>query len=538
MLDFSRARLAPFAHQREDTETFINLPYLLIASEMRTGKTKIVIDGTQFLFEDNTIDRVIVVAPSPVRSVWYDDWFGELKKHLWLDTPATVFEHHARPRYWLHGPKTSPKERRLEFIITNYEFIRKTARLRQLLMYCGPRTQLVGDESIYLKNWKSLQTKAFLQMRRACHRVTLINGTPIGQSPEDLFSQANILHPSILQCQFITHFRSRYAKQEPVRGKGGKALVDPRGNVIKKTVGWVHLDDLQRRLAPYTIRRLQKDCLDLPPKLEPVTLVATLTDETWRRYREMRDDALVMFERMGSSSLAAHAMTKIIRLAQITSGFIGGVEAVDLDDDERPEWMEFPEMREREERPANGLVEISREKLDVLIWFYRQRLEQQPNFHMVAWHRFYPELVRNIREMRKEFPEVTFGEMHGKQTDKAGKEARRQTQALLHPDTAPRDKPVFVGGTFGTGSFGLNFTAAHTSMNVSYDYKVVPYLQARDRVYGPGQTEPVAYFDIVAEGPKGQKTVDHLIVKARQERQEIKKLLIGRLRLGSKRCVI
>jgi hypothetical protein len=40
-------------------------------------------------------------------------------------------------------------------------------------------------------------------------------------------------------------------------------------------------------------------------------------------------------------------------------------------------------------------------------------------------------------------------------------------------------------------------------------------------VYGPGQTKPVAYFDILAVGPKGQKTIDHVILKARKESEEI-----------------
>jgi S-ribosylhomocysteine lyase LuxS involved in autoinducer biosynthesis len=31
----------------------------------------------------------------------------------------------------------------------------------------------------------------------------------------------------------------------------------------------------------------------------------------------------------------------------------------------------------------------------------------------------------------------------------------------------------------------------------------------------------VAYFDIVATGPQGQRTIDHVIVKARMERQEV-----------------
>jgi len=66
LLDFSRCRLTPFAHQREDVAAMIANPWFFITSEMRTGKTKIVIDAAQFMFIDGTIERVIVVAPAPV----------------------------------------------------------------------------------------------------------------------------------------------------------------------------------------------------------------------------------------------------------------------------------------------------------------------------------------------------------------------------------------------------------------------------------------------------------------------------------------
>lgn len=92
---------------------------------------------------------------------------------------------------------------------------------------------------------------------------------------------------------------------------------------------------------------------------------------------------------------------------------------------------------------------------------------------------------------------------------------------LLHPSTSPMDSPVFVGGTFGTGAYGLNLTGASISVNCSFDYSLGKFLQSADRVYGPGQTAPVAYFDIIATGPKGERTIDHAIVAARRANESI-----------------
>jgi SNF2 family DNA or RNA helicase len=544
-IDIARCRLPPFAHQRADTATLVSEPpYLFITSEMRTGKTKIVIDGAQILFELNKIDTVIVVAPAPVRDVWCDPDLGELRKHLWLDLPARVVEYHARIKGWNWGPVGTAK-RVLQWIVTNYEYIRSGDRLDELMPFASSRTLIVGDESSLLKNAEAQQTKAFRTLRWQCGRVVLLNGTPISHSPRDLFSQGNLLHPSILDCRYITHYLARYAQQQTVTSKRtGKAIETPRGREVKQVIGWINLDDIQRRFAPHTIRRMQKDCLDLPPKLDAVTLTADLTPATWKIYKQMRDE-LVVWLKDNTVATAQQAAVKSLRLAQITSGFLGGIEDAGIDEAAvMPGFLESLDLGEPQSEsaptgdsePQRGSVpkdisesiatsaphglsdirEIGREKLDVLLWFLRQQLDADPQFHGVAWCRFRPELFRMVREVAATFPEMTVGSLHGDQK----KTERQEAIRLLHPSTSPPG-PVFVAGTYGTGSFGLNFTAANTSINCSFDFSLGKFLQASDRVYGPGQTKPVAYFDLVARGPKGQKTIDHHIVQARRNNEDL-----------------
>lgn len=520
-LDFSESRMAPFAHQVIDTQSLIDHAYFFIASEMRTGKTKIVIDAAQFLFRMGIIDRVIVVAPAPVRDVWFDPEFGELAKHLWLSMPAKITEFHSELRQWTFGP---PADRQLKWIITNYEYIRDEARLKPLLPYATEKTLLVLDESSAIASHKSLQYKACFKLRYRkntpkllqlrCSRIVELNGTPF-DTPLNLFSQGNILHPKILDCPYITYFRSRYAKMGGFR-VGGRPV---------QIIGWTNLEDLQSRFKPYTIRRLQKDCLDLPEKLPPVTLHPKLTTPTWDAYCQMRDDMVVLLK-SGDASLAPQTITKIMRLAQITSGFLGGVGDNGLDDDWTEDLDELPALPDSPPYPilpalpseavSPSVREIGREKLDVVLWLLQQQIEKDPNIKIVTWCRFKPELLRLLAEVRKLYPNMIVQPLMGGQ-----KKADRQiVLRLLDPITAPAG-PVFVGGTYGTGSFGLNFTASHTNINCSYDYSLRKFLQSGDRVYGPGQVHPISYFDIVATGPKGQRTIDHIIVKARRAKDDI-----------------
>jgi len=512
-LDFSLSRIPPYKHQREDTLEMVNHPFLFITSEMRTGKTKIVIDAAQFLFKLGLINRVIVVGPEPVRGVWFDPNTGQLKKHLWRETSAWVTEYHSDVRQWRWGPEPEGTNV-LKFVVTNYEFLRPytdknqnviDANLKGLLPYATPKTLLVLDESGAITNHKSEQYKSCYKIRKKCGRVVLLNGTPM-DTPLHLFAQGNMLHESILECPYITHFKARHAimggfKVGAVRKKHADGSVSFEGGRPTQIIGWTNLEDLQRRFAPYTIRRLQKNCLDIPPKLEPVTIPVTMSQTSWRAYCDMRDEMVVMLEG-GNASIAQQQITKIMRLAQITSGFLGGIADAGLSDDDAI--------------PVANVREIGREKLDLVLWLTRTQIEKDPNLKIVVWVRFKPELDRMLAAVRKQFPQMIVAGISGGQK----KAERKDALELLNPDTAP-EGPVFFAGTFGTGSFGLDFSASHTNVNCSYDYSLRKFLQAGDRVYGPGQKHPVSYFDLVARGPKGQRTIDDIILTARRGKANI-----------------
>lgn len=560
--DLSRMRKWPFLHQAEDAERLMGSRFLFVASEMRTGKSKIVVDATQFMFLEGRLDRVVVIAPAPVRDVWWDPDFGQVAQHRFLGLPTTATEYHARARAWSADlPPAFPKARRLEWFVSSYEWL-IGENWKELKGFLGPRTMLVLDESSYVKGHSSQRTKACFELRKRCGYAVELNGTPIFHSPMDLFSQANLLHPGILDCQFVGQFKARYAVREAVL-KQGKPMMSPWPKMvdgkkvevpIERVVGWTNLEDLADRLAPHTVRRLQADCLDLPPKLDPVTFTRPMGAVDWKAYKEMRDGLVSMLED-GTVATAPSAGVKFMRLAQICAGFVGGVEAAVAEPEEEPNWIveddsddlvgaldlrdmglpfELAEYgREEFERDRFGQTSddyretkikprpkkirwLGRAKLDFLLEYMAERLEGEPGFKLVAWCRFRPELGRALEEVRAKFPSVQCAEIRGGQ----GRAERRAALALLKPETAP-EGPVLVLGTIGTGSFGLDFTASHTSLTLTPSYSPGRTAQYGDRVYGPGQTEPVAYVNVIATGPKGQKTVEHAVVAARMAGEDV-----------------
>lgn len=477
MIDLSESRYPPFQHQIQGVERLVTKNYTLLADEMGLGKTKQVIDAACVLFKQKLIRKVLVVCPSAVKPVWYDPAFGEIQKHHWASIIAKVGLYGSVRESW--ATRKERGEEPLLWIITNYEYIRNSGHLAKLVKWVDKYTWLVLDESTYVKTPGTQQSKSCFILRRFVERVVLLNGTPVTQSPLDLFTQGNLLHEDILMCKYKTHFISRYASTRDFR-----------------PVDWPGLGQLRKIFKPHVLRRLKKDCLDLPPKLPPVSLTVPLSENTWKLYKEMRDLMVVELE-TAEKSVARQTVVKLVRLAQITSGFIGGVNKTEL-------------------------RKISDEKEQAFLQWYKTALMENPKLKLLVWCRFVEEVDVIAYRIQEKFEGVEIGRIRGSQK----KGDRERALRLLDPRSSP-DAPVTVVGTPQTGKVGLNLTAATVVVYLSHDYSLFTRIQSEDRVHRPGQVSPVSYFDVIATGPNGQQTIDHIVIKSIRNRNEIANWTVG-----------
>ena len=507
----AHARRAPYMHQIEGVHRLLERPYMMLADEMGAGKTKQVIDAACLMKTMGTIDRVLVVAPASVRSVWYDPELGEISKHAFESVNIRVLEVHTHPRMWQRGSDG------LDFFVTNFDWARDTvinskpprprANLETLARLCGPKTLLVVDESSAVKNHKSEQTKATLLLRRLCGRVVLLNGTPISNTPADLYAQSFIMHPGILGYATYSAFKSAHAVLGGFKGK--------------EIVSWQGLDHIQNRMAPFVLRRLKRDCIDLPPRLEPVFHSVALSEKAWRAYIQMRDDMVAWLEG-GNVAVASQAAVKALRLSQITSGFVGGIERA-LPEDAidatvgRPEWVPQLTAGAPAELDFLDSHEIGQEKLDAFSDWLRERLLEEPNFKVVVWVRFRQELRRLLAHLKATFPSVLTGAVVGGQP----KAERESSLRLVHPDSAPPSSPVVLASTTGAGGTGHNFAGAWANYYMSTDYSLRNFLQSQERMDRLGQTRNIWQGRLLATGPRGQRTIDHTIAKAIEDKEDL-----------------
>jgi SNF2 family DNA or RNA helicase len=480
-LNWSRCPLPLFAHQKAGVKALVTRPAFALFDEMGAGKSAQVINAACFLAEADEIDAVLVVTPASVRAVWAGE-FGEIDKHAWY--PSTISEYHARTNVLAYAPKV------LNWYVTNYEFIRSEERLASLTdQLRAQRVLVVLDESSRIKNPRASTTKAVLKISHWAARRIVLNGTPISNNPLDLWAQLEFLDPAIIGCKNFFHYRARYA----VMGGRGRLA----GKIV---VGWQNLEELQTKIAPHCLRRLKVDCLDLPEKIFTIR-ERRMEPPTWKIYKQMRDECVAFLDEQGTTSMAPQTIVKIMRLAQISAGFIGGVES--------PDWT-----------PEDGLEalhkprEIGREKVDGFLEYVEELLEEDPKLHLIVWCRFKAELDRAAKETAARFAGVRVARIEGGQKEA---ERRANVDEFQHGFA----DPMILFGNPQAGGLGLTLTAAHRVIYLSNDFNLVTRLQSEDRVHRPGQKQRVIYTDFITTGPDGQRTIDHVVLTALRKKQDL-----------------
>ena len=483
----------PYEHQLVGAEKFLLHPAFGNLDEMGAGKTKQVVDGACLLYKSGTINVVLALTPASIRRNWLNKLCGEISKHCWL--PHVAYEFHQKGLRLFY--ETSREKPRLVWIVTNYEFIQREEHRRNLIKIIkDKKTWLIADESSFISSYRAGRTKAAMEIREYCPRASLLNGTPVGNSVETLFSQMNFLDKRILGIKYITHFRRRYCVLQDVYKKDEKgiprvALIPGTNNKLQKVVGVQNGEELQRKIAPFVIRRLKADCMDLPDIVD-VAVPVKLTPKTWELYKRMRDEAIVMLEN-DKVSMAPYTITKIMRMAQICSGLLGGVE---------------------DELGGEKTVEvISSEKRDYALEFLKDRLQIDPNFRLIIWTRFRKEQELLNEAIKQSTLKTTIHRIYGQQP------ADEREAATVEMKIG--SGPVTLLGQPQAGGLGLDFTTAHNSMYISQSYDLIVRLQSRDRTHRHGQKFKVTNYDLVAEGPRGEPTIDWSVVEALQRKENI-----------------
>lgn len=485
VLDPSRFRYPSEPYQLDGASELANRRRFLLGDKPGAGKTKQVIDAADLLYSVGEIDTVLTICPAQVMIAWLDKSFGEIVKHSYVPTLVTRLNSDLPIVPDMRNEDAV--ERRLVWAVCSLEMVRNRRFLERVCNELrGRRLLVVIDESLRVSNWQAEQHKA---CARIVHGYALyaweLNGTP--GNPVHLYGQFEVLDPNIIGCQNFYHFRGRYCRVAPIFP----------GSTKLKIVGFENRDLLDARIRNYTMRRCPP--LSVARSVMP-PLGAALDPKTWKMYKGMRDQALVLLDQAaqpgeGQQAKAVNAMAKSLRLCQLTGGFVGGVENGPL----APAGL-----------PAEPVRWIADHKVKVVLEWLQDRWEEDDQARPLVWCRFTPERERLVSTLRK---------LGARVWEIKGGQARKERDQAVHeltPSTRTAGAGVLVGQP-QAGGLGLTLTAAHDSIYYSSTWSWFDRDQTEGRTARHGQQEDCRFYDLLATGPEGQQTVDHKILKTVRE---------------------
>jgi SNF2 family DNA or RNA helicase len=450
-----------YGYQAKIIEATKDARYFGLFMEQGTGKTHVTIATMTHLYRAGKIDAVLILAPNGV----HDNWArNELPLHCVFDEQdmLTAVWHgsdgrKARER-WEYAANAGTEDG-LIVLMANIEAVRTDAFVKSLGAFVRKRRfLLVVDESTAIKNPKAEQTKAVFRIAKNAAYARILTGTPITQSPLDLWAQCRVLDELALPYPSYTAFKREFAVEQ-VLNFGHRSF--------NKVVGYQNQDRLAGLIAPFTVRILKKDCLDLPPKVYQTRYVE-LTPEQKRLYRDLTKQCLAQLE-PGMITVTT-AITMMLRLHQITLGY------VQLDD--------------------GTLQDIAHHRLDRLA-----DLLEEGTGKTIIFVRFLEDSRRITQFLLEKKIDATFVHYDGGVTP----EARHNAVNTFQNDPACQ---FFIATS--AAAKGLTLTAAERVIYYSQGFSLETRLQSEDRAHRIGQKKTVVYTDLVASGTIDDKVVDAL----------------------------
>lgn len=474
----------PFKHQSKAFLLSRNAENYGLFMEQGTGKTKVVIDTACFLFKRGELDGVLIIAPNSVKSTWEEE--------IELHTPNTVDYECVVYRAGIvkmtrQGevlPKTAelesvlrPTGATLPWLVMNVEAFSYDKGEKLAKEFIGSRrVMVVVDESSRIKTPGAKRTKSITRVGREATFRRILTGTPVTQSPLDIYAQFTFLDPAILGYSSYYAFRNHFATIE---------------GPYNQVVAYNNMDELKALIEPFTFRVTRDECLDLPPKLYATRRVE-LSKEQQKLYDQMRDDMIAELSEHERVT-ATIVLTQLLRLQQI----VGGFAPVERDEDDQVVTKAY-------QLPGDN------PKVAALL-----DIAEDTQGKIVVWARFRAEIALIAASLRKAYGNDSVAELHG------GIEQEDRTKA--RHDFQNPDSPVrFLVGNQATGGLGITLTEAKTVVYYSNTFSLEERLQSEDRVHRIGQSKNVEYIDLVA-----RKTIDEKVVKALRKKKKYADLITG-----------
>ena len=464
----------PYAHQLKALERSCDKEYFAYFMEMGTGKSKVLIDNASMLYDKGEINGLLLIAPKGVYKNWYE---GEIPTHMVDHIEKNVV-------LWQTSNNSTEQLKKLNslfatgtdfhILVMNVEAFSYPKATNFAMRFLNSHKAMVAiDESTTIKTPTANRTKNIIKLKELSKYRRILTGSPITNSPLDLWSQAQFLDSWLLGFDSYWAYRAHYCIMKTMN-LGSRTVSVPVGPNRR------NIPELEDKIKKFSERVLKDDCLDLP-KTTYVTREIELTGVQRKLYDEMRRYAISELE--GKVCSTSTVMVQLLRLHQISCGY-------HATDDGKPQQL-----------PCNRLTEL----MDI-IW--------ELSGKAVIWSYYQKDVERIIEEIKK---------THGKNSvvDYYGLTPQEDRQNNIKKFQEDPECRFFVGTT-QTGGYGITLTAASTMIYYSNGYDLEKRLQSEARIDRIGQEKPMTYIDLVAGD-----TIDIKVQKALRDKMNIASEVMG-----------
>lgn len=476
----------PYEHQRTVVERTRDEVAWGLFLDMGCGKSKIFIDTMVWLYCEGKINGAFILAPKGVYGNWVMD---QLPKHISPEvlTRTKVFkwrENHATKKFQKDFDDfLNTGEDDLAIFVMNSEALTSKAAVSAAVAFLKARKVIMGvDEATLIKTPTAQVTQKVIKLGRGALYRRVLTGTPVTNSPLDVYSLYEFLDPKILGFSSFFAFRARYALLQ-------RQQIKNRSVILVR--GYQRTTELRERMERACVIMKKEDCLDLPDKIYE-TRDVQLSPAQKRHYETMRQQSLVELEQSDVPVTAPLALTKLLRLHQITLGFMtyedeaGIKQEVELDPDGGPRARELLQLIE----------------------------ELGPNEKVIIWANYTYNINTLERLLKKHYEPVSRPDsVVGVYAGKTSQERREEIVSRFQDKADPLR--FFVGHT-RTGGFGLTLTESSNTIYFSNNFSLETRLQSEDRNHRIGQHRAVNYVDLRAPG-----TIDDKIVKVLRSKKDL-----------------
>ncbi len=443
-------------HQKQAFWFAKDLRAAMLAMSMGTGKSKVAVD----LVINRNHKQTLILCPKSVGAVWPEQF--KLHTPLTRDVvcldltseKGTVEKKTIKANEFLEIARIKNQQ---AVVIVNYE-----SAWRKPFSEWALKQQfdlVILDESHRIKSPGSkIGVYAAKLGKTAKYRLAL-TGTPMPHSPMDIYSQYKFLDSGIFGPSFVA-FKNRYA----VMG----------GFDRHEVVGWQNEEEMNRKF--YSIAyKADKSVIELPEYMD-IYRKAELTPKAMKVYRELEEIFWADVEK--GEVTAANALTRLLRLQQVTSGYVTT--------DERDD------------------VEIDTSKSELLADIVEDIGMDEP---IVVFARFRHDL-RTIK----------------KTLEKAGRSCAELSGSANELKYWQDGKFNSIVVQIQSGGLGISLVRARYCIYYSLGFSLGEYEQSRARVHRPGQDKEVVYIHLLMKD-----TIDEKVYGALKKKKDVVRSILDRV---------